>query len=200
VFASGNEGKLREVRAILEGLDINLVSLAEYENVPDIVEDGCSFFENALKKARAISEFTGEIALADDSGLEINALNGKPGIYSARFAGEDADDNRNIEKVLDLLINIPLERRTASFLCALVLYYPDGSHESFEGRWNGLISETRQGSNGFGYDPIFYLPEFGKTVAQLTLQEKNRISHRAKALYALKDSLQKKSVLSKKHW
>jgi len=198
VFASGNKGKLREVRAILEGLDINLVSLADYENVPDIIEDGSSFFENALKKARLISEFTDEIALADDSGLEVDVLNGEPGIYSARFAGEDADDNRNIEKVLNLLSNVPSERRKASFRCALVLYYPDGSYESFEGQWDGIISETRQGSNGFGYDPIFYLPESGKTVAQLTSREKNRMSHRAKALYALKDSLQKKLVLSKK--
>lgn len=172
--------------------------MAEYDYVPDVVEDGCSFFENALKKAKAVSEFTGEMALADDSGLEIDALNGEPGIYSARFAGEDADDKQNIDKVLELMKDIPAERRTASFRCVLVLYSPDGSYETFEGRWNGMISETRQGSNGFGYDPIFYLPDIGKTVAQLQPQEKNKLSHRAKALFALKESLMKRSESNKR--
>ncbi len=186
------------MRAILEGLDIDLVSLAEYDHVPEVIEDGSSFFENALKKAKTISEFTGETALADDSGLEIAALNGQPGIYSSRFAGEDADDDRNIDKVLDLLANTPLKNRTAAFRCSIVLYSPEGSYEAFEGRWDGLISEARQGSGGFGYDPIFYVPEFKKTVAQLTSQEKNRLSHRAKALFALKESLRTRLELNKR--
>ncbi|SEM61176.1 XTP/dITP diphosphohydrolase [Syntrophus gentianae] len=192
-MATRNEGKLREVRAILEGLDVSLESLDAYENVPDVVEDGHSFFENALKKAKVISEYTGEIALADDSGLEVDALNGQPGIYSARFAGPEADDDQNIEKLLDLLKDSPPDKRMAAFRCVLVLYYPDGTHESFEGNWKGFISETRQGSNGFGYDPVFLLPEYDKTVAQLTAAEKNQNSHRAKALQALKESLRKKS-------
>lgn len=172
--------------------------MAEYDHVPEVIEDGSSFFENALKKAKTISEFTGETALADDSGLEISALNGQPGIYSSRFAGEDADDDRNIDKVLDLLANTPLEKRTAAFRCSIVLYSPEGSYEAFEGRWDGLISEARQGSGGFGYDPIFYVPEFKKTVAQLTSQEKNRLSHRAKALFALKESLRTRFELNKR--
>lgn len=146
-----------------------------------------------MKKARGISEFTGEIALADDSGLEVDALNGQPGIYSARFAGEDADDNRNIVKVLDLLKNVPATGRSAAFRCVLVLYFPGGKYESFDGCWKGLISETIQGNNGFGYDPIFFIPELGKTVAQLTSDEKNVLSHRAKALYKLRESLHNRS-------
>jgi len=124
-------------------------------------------------------------------------LNGQPGIYSSRFAGADADDHQNIAKVLELLKNTPQAERSAAFRCALVLYYPDGNYESFDGSWNGLINDTIQGSNGFGYDPIFFLPELGKTASQLTSDEKNRRSHRAKALYALKETLQKKSVLNK---
>jgi XTP/dITP diphosphohydrolase len=170
--------------------------LDAYENIPDIVEDGSSFFENAFKKAKAVSEFTGEIALADDSGLEVEALNGQPGIYSARFAGEDADDKRNNARLLELLQDVPLEQRSAAFRCTLVLYYPEGRYDSFEGIWKGVISDTSQGSNGFGYDPIFFLPESSKTVAQLTADEKNQKSHRAKALYALKENLKKKSVSS----
>ncbi|OPY87541.1 MAG: dITP/XTP pyrophosphatase [Syntrophus sp. PtaU1.Bin208] len=192
-MASRNEGKLKEVRAILEGLDVTLESLHAYKNVPDVVEDGNSFFENALKKAKVISEFTGAIALADDSGLEVDALNGQPGIFSARFAGPEADDDQNIEKLLDLLKDSPPEKRAAAFRCVLVLYFPDGTYKSFQGDWKGFISEARQGSNGFGYDPVFFLPEQGKTVAQLSAAEKNRNSHRAKALQALKESLRKKS-------
>lgn len=163
-----------------------------------MIEDGNSFLENALKKAREISQFTGEIALADDSGLEVDALGGRPGIYSSRFAGEDADDERNIEKVLELLKNTPEEKRTASFRCALVLYDPAGGYEAFEGKWDGRISETRRGAGGFGYDPIFYLPDTGKTVAELPAEEKNRRSHRAQALQALKKHLRKNLIHDKK--
>jgi XTP/dITP diphosphohydrolase len=150
-----------------------------------------------LKKARGISEFTGEIALADDSGLEVDFLNGQPGIYSARFAGEEANDSRNIAKLLDVLKDVPVDKRSAAFRCVLVLYFPDGNYESFDGRWNGRISETIQGNNGFGYDPIFFLPELGKTVAQLAPEEKNKLSHRAKALYKLRESLHKRLKLNK---
>lgn len=163
-----------------------------------MIEDGDSFLENALKKAREISQFTGEIALADDSGLEVDALGGRPGIYSSRFAGEDADDERNIDKVLELLKNIPEEKRTASFRCVLVLYDPEGGYEAFEGKWDGRISEARRGTGGFGYDPIFYLPEAGKTVAELSAEEKNLWSHRAQALQALKEHLRKNPIHDKK--
>ncbi len=163
-----------------------------------MIEDGKSFQENALKKAREIAQFTGEIALADDSGLEVDALGGRPGIYSSRFAGEDADDERNIEKVLELLKNTPEEKRTASFRCVLVLCDPAGGYKAFEGKWNGRISEIRQGDSGFGYDPIFYLPEAGKTVAELSTEEKNRRSHRAQALQALKEYLRKNPIHDRK--
>ncbi|MDY0187714.1 MAG: XTP/dITP diphosphatase [Syntrophus sp. (in: bacteria)] len=198
VFASKNKGKIREVRAILEELDVNLQSLDAYPDAPDVVEDGSSFFENALKKARVISEFTGEIALADDSGLEVDVLNGHPGVYSARFAGEGADDNQNNKKLMELMNGVPAKDRSAAFRCVLVLYHPDGNYESFDGRWDGFIGEKVAGTCGFGYDPVFLLQESGKTVAQLTSEEKNRSSHRAKALHALKDYLRKRSYPAKK--
>jgi XTP/dITP diphosphohydrolase len=174
---------------MLEGREVLLSSLLDYPDLPDIVEDGSSFLENALKKARVVSERTGETVLADDSGLEVEALDGAPGIYSARYAGEEGNDEKNIRKLLDDMKDVIPENRGATFRCLLVLYSVDGSYETFEGRWNGRIAEKPAGQSGFGYDPVFYLPEEGVTVAQLSPEVKNRISHRAQAFVKLKEKL-----------
>lgn len=191
VFATKNEGKVKEIKAMLENTGVELVSLNEFSNLPVIVEDGGTFLENALKKARIISEFTGEITLADDSGLKVDCLNGEPGVYSARFAGPDATDNENNAKLLDRLKNIPPEQRTAYFQCALVLYRTDGSYEAFEGKWLGTIIDNERGSNGFGYDPIFLADDVKLTAAELPSEIKNRVSHRGQAFAKLKESLLK---------
>lgn len=188
VFASGNQGKVNEVKAMLAGTGIELVSLSGYANVPEIVEDGISFEENALKKARIISEFTGETVLADDSGLVVDVLNGEPGIYSSRYAGEKATDVENNEKLLAKLKNIPAEKRTAFFLCVLVLYRKDGTFDFFEGKWQGRIIDEKRGSNGFGYDPIFWIPELKMTAAELPSDIKNKVSHRGQAVAKFKSS------------
>jgi XTP/dITP diphosphohydrolase len=192
VFASGNEGKVREIREMLEGMKIDLVSLNNYTHVPEIVEDGKSFLENALKKAKIISEFTGETVLADDSRLQVDALGGEPGIYSARYAGEKATDEENNAALLVKLKNISQEKRTAFFRCVLVLYRRDGSYDYFEGKWNGQIIDERRGNNGFGYDPIFFVPELKKTAAELPAEIKNKVSHRGQAFAQLKKTLGKK--------
>ena len=176
---------------MLEGSGIHLRSLLDYPDFPDIMEDGNSFLENALKKARVVSERTGETVLADDSGLEVDALGGAPGIYSARYAGNDADDVQNIRKLLYDLKGIHAENRGAAFRCVLVLYPVDGHYEAFEGRWEGLIAEKPVGQGGFGYDPVFFLPGEGMTVAELSPEVKNRISHRAQAIAKLKERFRK---------
>ncbi len=186
VLASRNWGKIKEIQAMLADPGISLLSLNDYPDIPETVEDGKNFLENALKKARAVAESTGETALADDSGLEVDALGGAPGIYSARYAGNDADDMQNIRKLLYDLKGIHTENRGAAFRCVLVLYSVDGRYEAFEGRWEGLIAEKPVGRGGFGYDPVFFLPKEGMTVAELSPEVKNRISHRAQAIAKLK--------------
>lgn len=190
VLASRNQGKLREIKDLLDGLGIEWVSLADIDDPPEVIEDGDTFYANALKKARIIAEYANCPALADDSGLEVEALQGAPGIHSARYSGPGADDLSNIEKLLRDLEGVPPDRRAAAFHCVLVLYYPDGCHQVFEGRWEGRISEVMRGRRGFGYDPVFYLGEAGKTVAELLPEEKNRRSHRAQAIRKLKRHLE----------
>lgn len=194
VFASGNEGKVKEVKSMLEGTEIELISLNSYEDVPEIVEDGISFLANALKKARIISEYTGETVLADDSGLMVNILNGEPGIYSARYAGPKATDEENNAKLLSKLQNISAEKRVAFFQCVLVLYRKDGTFDSFEGKWQGRIIDEKRGSNGFGYDPIFWIPEMKMTAAELPAGIKNKVSHRGQAVAKFKSSLLLKDI------
>ena len=191
IFASKNKGKIRELNALLEGMKVNLLSLHDYPDVPDIIEDGNTFLENALKKARVISEYTGGTIIADDSGLEVDCLEGAPGIHSARYSGAGATDEKNIRKLLEELEGVPAEKRGAAFRCALVLYRTDGTFETFEGKLEGKIATEPTGSEGFGYDPVFIVPEYGKTVAQIDPETKNRISHRAIAFAKLKKSLQK---------
>jgi XTP/dITP diphosphohydrolase len=194
VLASRNRGKVKEIQAMLADLGIGIVSLHEFPGIPETLEDGKSFLDNALKKAKEVAESTGEIVLADDSGLEVDVLGGAPGIYSARYAGADANDAENIRKLLEDMKDIAPESRGATFRCILVLYSAKGRYETFEGRWKGMITEKPVGHHGFGYDPVFFLPEEGMTVAQLSDEAKNRISHRAQAVAKLKERLTKESL------
>jgi XTP/dITP diphosphohydrolase len=190
VIASKNNGKIGEIKEMLSDLPIEMLSLNHHPNAPDVEENGCTFLENALIKARAIADFTGMPVLADDSGLEVDHLGGGPGIFSARYAGADATDGENNQKLLLALKNVPTPQRGASFRCVLVLYFPNGDYQTFEGRWRGMIGYELCGGHGFGYDPLFYLPELGKTVAEITAAEKNKRSHRSQAVHELKKYLQ----------
>jgi len=190
VFATKNEGKVKEIKEMFEGMNIDLISLNHYNSVPVIIEDGKSFFENALKKAKIVSEFTGETVLADDSGLSVEILNGEPGINSARYAEQDATDEQNNNKLLAKLKDVHAQKRSASFFCSLVLYKKDRSFDCFEGRWDGQIIDERRGENGFGYDPIFFVPELNATAAELPSAIKNKVSHRGKAFAELKKVLE----------
>jgi XTP/dITP diphosphohydrolase len=183
VVATRNQGKLREIRHLLEDDgQIRVRGLDEFPGVPEIEEDGHTFAENARKKAQTVARLTGCLTLADDSGLEVEALGGMPGVHSARFAGEQADDAANNRKLLDLLKTAPAEARQAAFVCVMALCRPDGECCFFQGKLEGLMAEAPRGSGGFGYDPLFLVPEFGLTLAELPLDAKNRISHRGQAL------------------
>ncbi len=166
--------------------DLDVRSLADYAGAPEVEEDGSTYLENALKKAKAYSLFTGETVLADDSGLEVDFLGGGPGIYSSRYAGPGATDEANCHKLLQQMAGVVTEKRVARFRCVLVLCRPDGRYEHFEGVWQGLIHTQPVGGGGFGYDPVFYLPERGVTVAQLDPETKNALSHRGQALFLFK--------------
>lgn len=187
IIASNNAHKLIEIKAILGDLFEEIVSMKEAGIEHETVEDGSTFMENALKKAREIAEISGCCALADDSGLCVDALGGAPGIYSARFSGVHGDDKANNRLLLEKLEGV--EDRGAHFTCAMALVRPDGSSVTAEGYFYGQIGYEEQGENGFGYDPLLYLPERGCTSAQLSPEEKNRVSHRFKALQALVEKL-----------
>ena len=189
VFATGNKGKMREVRLILADLGMEILSMKEAGADPDIVEDGKTFGENAEIKARAVWEQTGGIVLADDSGLVIDWLNGEPGVYSARYMGEDTSYEIKNQALIDRLAGVEGADRSARFVCNIAAVLPDGQVVHTEETMEGRIAEKPAGHEGFGYDPILYLPEFGKTSAEITIEEKNRISHRGKALEAMKVKL-----------
>ena len=191
IFATGNQGKMKEIREILGDLDIELLSLKDAGIHADIVEDGKTFEENAQIKARTICNLTGEIVLADDSGLEIDYLNKEPGIYSARYMGEDTSYHIKNANLISRLEGVPDEKRTARFVCAIAAVLPNGEVLHSEGTIEGIIGYEEQGENGFGYDPIFYLPQYGCTTAQLEPDVKNELSHRGKALRAIKEQLRK---------
>jgi XTP/dITP diphosphohydrolase len=195
LVASTNPGKLKELREMLGG-DIEWVGLKDFPDIAEIEEDGKTFAENARKKALGYAKATGIWTLADDSGLVIDALGGQPGVQSARFAGaKNKDrktvDRKNFEKVLRLLKGVPKEKRTARFVCCLCLASPDGVLAETQGQLEGMIIDEPKGENGFGYDPIFWVPGLKKTVAQLTSEEKNAISHRGSAIRKLKPILKK---------
>lgn len=191
IFATGNEGKIREVRAILADLGPEIISMKEAGIRADITEDGKSYEENALIKAREVAKYTNAIVMADDSGLEIDYLKGEPGIYSARYMGEDTPYSVKNRNLIDRLEGVPDEKRTARFVCAIAAVLPDGKELTARGTIEGRIGYEEAGENGFGYDPIFYVPEFGKTTAQLTPEEKNTVSHRGRALELMKAQLAK---------
>ena len=189
VFATGNEGEMKEIRLILADLGMEILSMKEAGANPDICENGKTFGENAEIKARAVWEETGGIVLADDSGLVVDYIGGEPGIYSARYMGEDTSYAVKNQVIIERLKGAQGNERSARFVCNIAAVLPDGSVLHTEKTMEGLIAEEPAGDGGFGYDPILYIPEFGKTSAQLTIEEKNRISHRGKALEAMKEEL-----------
>jgi XTP/dITP diphosphohydrolase len=192
IFATGNQGKMHEIRQILGDMDLEVVSMKEAGINIDIVEDGTTFEENAIIKAKAVAAYTDAIVLADDSGLEIEYLNNEPGIYSARYMGADTPYSVKNQNFIDRLKGVPDEKRTAHFVCVIAAAMPDGEIFTTKGVIEGRIAEEEKGENGFGFDPIFYVPEYGCTTAQLSEEQKNAISHRGKALEAMKEELRKR--------
>ena len=189
VFATGNKDKMREIREIMADVDVEVVSMKEAGIEVDVVEDGTTFEENGLIKARAIAQYTDAIVLADDSGLEVDYLDKAPGVYSARFMGEDTSYVIKNQAIIDKLDGVPKEERTARFVCAIAAVLPDKSELVVRETMEGYIGYEAEGENGFGYDPIFYLDEFGCSSAALSREQKNEISHRGKALRAVKEIL-----------
>ena len=200
IFATGNKNKMTEIRQILRDLGMEILSMKEAGVDIDIVEDGKSFEENAMIKASAIAELPEvrameAIVLADDSGLEVDYLHGEPGIYSARYLGEDTSYDIKNNHIIDLLAGVPDDQRTARFVCAIACAFPDGRTITVRGVIEGRIGYEQKGENGFGYDPIFYVPEFGCTTAELSSEDKNKVSHRGKALTAMYEELKRENCL-----
>ncbi len=189
IFATGNEGKLKEIRRILEDLDVEVLSLKEAGIQVEIEENGSTFTENAIIKATEIMKLTGLLTLADDSGLEVDCLNKEPGIYSARYLGESTSYDIKNKAILDRMKETQVNERSARFVCAIAAVFPDGTCLNTLETMEGQIADTIAGTGGFGYDPIFYLPEYECTAAELSIDEKNKISHRGKALSEMKEKL-----------
>lgn len=196
IVATGNEHKMQEIRQILSAEDTEFVSLKEAGLLDiNIVEDGKTFVDNAIIKARTISDITGGVVIADDSGLEVDYMNKAPGVYSARFLGEDTPYSIKNKYIIDKLEEAKGGERSARFVCAVACALPDGNNLTVTGTIEGQIGYEEKGENGFGYDPIFYVPEYGCTTAELSPDEKNKISHRGKALMAMRDLLKEKGIL-----
>ncbi len=189
IFATGNENKMKEIREILGNLGLEIVSMKEAGISVDIVEDGETFEENAMIKAEAVSKLCDDIVLADDSGLEVDYLDKAPGVYSARFMGEDTSYDIKNQAIIDKLEGVPKEKRTARFVCAIAAVLPSGKKISTRGTIEGMIGYEIKGENGFGYDPIFYVEELGCTTAEISPEEKNKVSHRGNALRAMRKEL-----------
>lgn len=189
VIASNNQDKINEYSQMFKSLGIEIVSLKGLGLDIEVEEDGETFEENAIKKAKEICKICGEVSLADDSGLCVDSLNGAPGVYSARYSGENASYSNNNKKLLEELKGVPKEERTAHFVCVIAVVFPDGRTILSRGETEGLILEELQGEGGFGYDPIFYYPPFNKTFAEVSKEEKNSVSHRGRALEKLKEEL-----------
>jgi XTP/dITP diphosphohydrolase len=189
IVASGNSHKVGEIKALLKGIPFSIFSLEKYPNVPEIEETGNTYQENALLKAVQVSNMTGCWALGDDTGLEVEAIGGQPGLYSARFAGEGVTFKENNDKLLGLLKDVPEEKRKANFYCVMALAEPTGKTHVVEGKVSGRISMDPRGEQGFGYDPLFFLPELNKTFAEMNPAEKNKFSHRARALEKVREIL-----------
>ena len=195
IFATGNEHKMVEIREILGELPVEILSMKDIGIKADIVENGNTFEENALIKAKEVCKLAGEMVLADDSGLEIDYLNGEPGIYSARYMGEDTSYRIKNQNLIDRLEGVPDEKRTARFVCAIAAAFPDGRSFVVRGTIEGIIGYEERGTNGFGYDPIFYLPERGVSTAEIPPEEKNSICHRGNALRKMKELLEREELL-----
>lgn len=189
IFATSNEGKMKEIRMILSDMDVEVVSLKEAGIHAEIDENGTTFEENAMIKAKTIMELTGDIVLSDDSGLEVDYMEKAPGVYSARFMGEDTPYEVKNQFIIDELKDAREEERTARFVCVIACAFPDGKIITKRGTIEGMIAHEICGANGFGYDPIFFVPEYGCTTAELSPEQKNEISHRGKALKAMKEVL-----------
>ena len=194
VLATRNRDKVKELVALLGDLGITIHTLDEFPDAPDVVEDGDTCEANAVKKARIIAEFTGLPAVADDTGLEVDALGGRPGVYAARYAGKDASYEDNCRKLLRELMGVPRKQRTARFLTVAAIALPSDGIRVAQGILDGMIAEEARGTRGFGYDPVFLIPELGKTLAQLSAGQKNTISHRAKAFTLAKDLLREMEI------
>jgi len=182
VLATNNEDKIKEIRNLLDDLQVTILTKSDFLEFPDVEETGSTLEENALLKAKAVAKFCDLPAVADDTGLEVDALNGAPGVYSSRFAGENASYADNVNKLIESLKDVSPDKRTARFRCVIAICWEDGSTETVEGVAEGFISEEAEGSSGFGYDPIFFYPPAGKRFSQMTMDEKNVVSHRGKAL------------------
>lgn len=191
IIATGNKGKAKEFETLFTPLGYKVLTLHDLEGATEVEETGTTFEENAILKAEALRDQFNTMVIADDSGLMIDALDGRPGVYSARYAGEQKNDDANIDKVLEELKDVPEEKRTARFYCALAVAIPGEETITVSGTVEGRIANGRQGENGFGYDPVFYVPNLGKMMAELKPEEKNAISHRANALKKLKELLPK---------
>jgi XTP/dITP diphosphohydrolase len=189
IFATGNAGKMREIREIMADTGAEILSMKEAGLTADIEENGSTFEENAIIKAKAIAALTDDIVLADDSGLEVDYLNKEPGVYSARYLGEDTSYEIKNQAILDRLAGVPKEKRTARFVCAIAAAMPDGEVLVTRETIEGYIGDKPAGNGGFGYDPIFYVDEYGCSTAELTEEQKNEVSHRGKALRAMKEKL-----------
>ena len=194
IFATGNQGKMKEIRTIMENLDVEVLSLKDIDLEVDINENGTTFEENAIIKAKTIMELTKEIVLADDSGLEVDYLGKAPGVYSARYMGEDTSYSIKNNHIIKELEGVEGEERSARFVSVIACVFPNGEVLTTRGTIEGRIGYEEKGENGFGYDPIFYVPEYDCTTAELSLEEKNKISHRGKALEAMKEELRKRGL------
>lgn len=194
IVATQNKGKIAEINKLFAGMNFDVMSMGQAGMQTDIEETGKSFRENSLIKAKAVFDKMGGAVLADDSGLEVDYLNGAPGIYSSRFAGEFATDTDKVQKLLQLMEGVPGEKRTARFVCAATLIFEDGTMLQEQAVCEGYIADEPKGNNGFGYDPVFFLPEFNMTMAQLDSDAKNKISHRAKALQLIKSRITGKII------
>jgi len=194
LLATNNKAKVQEYRVLLDGIPFELVTPAELGSTQSVEESGETLEQNAVLKAQAYAAISNLTALADDSGLEVDALGGEPGVLSARYAGEGASDRERIEYLLGKLADVPWERRGARFRCVIAIASPDGEVELYQGECPGIIAFKSKGVGGFGYDPVFYLPDQDKTMAQLSMQEKNRISHRGRAAMAVRNVLINKQM------
>lgn len=195
IFATGNQGKMREIKAILGDIGEEILSMKEAGIDIEIVEDGTTFEENAIIKAKAIMEATGQLVLADDSGLEVDALNKEPGIYSARYLGEDTSYDIKNNDIIRRLEGVEGDARSGRFVCVIAAAFPNGEIITTRGTIEGLITKEQRGKNGFGYDPIVYVPEYGMTTGEMDPDEKNKISHRGKALTAMKKILEERNII-----